>query len=195
MEIIAHRVNTLEQLSVLPITSGAEVDLRDSGSRIILQHDPFKGGEDFEAFLANYRHGTLILNVKSERIEHKALELLQHYGITRFFFLDSSIPMCVLLSGAGETRLALRFSEFEGLDTIMKMKGRAQWVWVDCFTQLPLNRESYLAIKGAGYKLCLVSPELQGRPENIENYRNLVEANNFIFDAVCSKQAYINRWI
>ena len=98
MQYIAHRVNQLEQLRELPTEYGAEIDLRDRAERLILQHDPFADGEDAEPFFANYKHGTLILNVKSERIEYRVLELLKKYSITDYFFLDSSLPMIVKLS-------------------------------------------------------------------------------------------------
>lgn len=86
MNFIAHRVNTIEELNKLPVNYGVEIDLRDSGDKLILQHDPFTDGEDFETYLQLYRHGTMIINSKSERIEHKALELLNSYQITDYFF-------------------------------------------------------------------------------------------------------------
>jgi hypothetical protein len=45
------------------------------------------------------------------------------------------------------------------------MKGMVDWVWVDCFSKVPLNREIYNILKDAGFKLCFVSPELQNQPE------------------------------
>jgi hypothetical protein len=194
MHYIAHRINTVEELRDLPREHGAEVDLRDRGERLILQHDPFKDGQDFEPWLASYRHGTLILNIKSERIEPKVQGLLRQAGITDYFFLDSSFPMIHLLSGAGERKIALRYSEYEGLDTILAMKGRVEWVWVDCFTRLPITRESYRLLKDAGFRLCLVSPELQGRDADIEAYRSALAAEQIVFDAICTKRYNIERW-
>lgn len=194
MELIAHRINTVTQLQEVPAEFGVELDLRDRGERLILQHDPFEDGEDFEDFLRHYRHGTLILNIKSERIEHRVLELLQRYRIPRYFFLDSSFPMIQLLSGAGERNVALRFSEVEGLETLLAMRGRVDWVWVDCFTRQPLTREAYRLLKEAGFKLCLVSPELQGRPAEIPAYRAELEAQEIVLDAVCTKLPYVKLW-
>ena len=71
----------------------------------------------FEEYLKHYDHGTMILNIKSERIEFRVLELLKKYKVEKYFFLDSSFPMIYLLSEQGEKNIALRFSEFEGLDT------------------------------------------------------------------------------
>jgi hypothetical protein len=194
MHYIAHRINTVEELRDLPREHGAEVDLRDRGERLILQHDPFKDGQDFEPWLASYRHGTLILNIKSERIEPKVQGLLRQAGITDYLFLDSSFPMIHLLSKAGERKMALRYSEYEGLDTILAMKGRVEWVWVDCFTRLPITRESYRLLKDAGFRLCLVSPELQGRDADIEAYRSALAAEQIVFDAICTKRYNIERW-
>ena len=147
MQYIAHRVNTVKKLLSTPIEYGVEVDLRDYGDRLILQHDPFKKGEDFEEYLKFFNHGTMILNIKSERIEHKVLELLLKYNIQNYFFLDCSFPMINLLINQGEKKIALRFSEFETLDNILKLKKKIKWVWIDCFSKLPINRDSYKLLK------------------------------------------------
>ncbi|MDG0794535.1 hypothetical protein OMP38_29615 [Cohnella ginsengisoli] len=64
MEYIAHRINTVAELKMVPHEYGVELDLRDYGDRLILQHDPFTDGEDFEEYLKHYQHGTMILNIK-----------------------------------------------------------------------------------------------------------------------------------
>lgn len=187
---IAHRINTVSALKDVPTHYGVELDLRDRNDRLILQHDPFADGEDFEDYLSHYRHGTMILNIKSERIEHRVLDLLRARGISDYFFLDSSFPMIFLLSGQGERRMAIRFSELEGLDTIIAMRGRVDWVWVDCFTRLPLDEMAYAALKDAQFKLCLVSPELQGGDPLVEipRYAQALNRSGMCLDAVCTKK-------
>ncbi len=193
MEFIAHRINKVAELQKLPNEYGVELDLRDGlDGRIYIQHEPFVPGEDFEDYLKNYHHGTMILNVKSERIELKALELLKQYGVKKYFFLDSSFPLIKLLSDQGEHNLALRFSELEGLDTIENMRGRAQWVWVDCFTQMPLTEEIANKLHEWGYKLCIVSPELEGQDEKLEEYRDYLR--DIEIEAVCTKVYNVERW-
>lgn len=195
MEYISHRVNKKEELERLSHEFGVEIDLRDDLSgRIYMEHDPFKDGEDFEEYLKNYNHGTMILNVKSERIEHKILELLKKYNIAKYFFLDSSFPMIKLLSNQEEKNIALRFSEFEGMDTLRAMAGKVEWVWVDCFTKLPIDNKVYKEIKEMGYKLCFVSPELQGQPEKIEKYAKQIKNEDIEFDAICTKEYNIEKW-
>ncbi len=195
MQYIGHRITTLAQLYELPTVYGAELDLRDDlNGRIYIQHHPFEQGEDFEAYLKEYHHGTMICNVKSERIELKVLELLDQYGIFDFFFLDSSFPMIHLLAQAREHRMALRFSEYEGMDTVQAMAGKADWVWVDCFSRLPVSKDQFDCIKKMGYHTCLVSPELQGQEEKIEVYARQMKEEGIVFDAICTKVHQIDRW-
>lgn len=195
MEFIAHRINSMQELKSIPVEYGVELDLRDDlTGRIYIQHNPFEPGEDFEEYLAQYSHGTMILNIKSERIELKILELLRKYNIEKYFFLDSSFPMIKLLSDQGENKIALRFSEFEGLDTLVAMQGKIQWVWVDCFSRLPLDRDIYKKIKELGYKICIVSPELQGQPEKLVEYKEQLRKENIQPDAICTKIYNISKW-
>src|SRR5438045_6819800 len=87
----------------------------------------------------------------------------------------------------GERRIAVRFSEFEPVESALALAGQVDWVWVDCFTQMPLTPETYRRLKGAGFKLCAVSPELHGRPvETITAYAE--ELRPYPVDAVCTKR-------
>lgn len=194
MELIVHRINTIEELNQVPAECGIEIDLRERTEGLILQHDPFRDGESFEEYLTYYNHGLLILNVKSERIEFKILDIIKKYNISNYFFLDSSFPMIYHLAKDGEKNIAVRFSEFEGLDTVLAMRGKVDWVWVDCFTRLPIDRNNYSILKDAGFKICLVSPELQGRDGDIERYKNYLKEEKILFDAICTKSYNINRW-
>ena len=183
---IAHRVNTIAQLKQVPPQYGVEIDLRDSGDRLILQHDPFKDGEDFEAWLPHYRHALVILNIKSERIEHRVLELVRQFSISNYFFLDCSFPMIRLLNQQGEHNIAVRFSELEPLAGAMSLAGKVEWAWIDCFSRMPLDGNSYRQLKSA-FKLCAVSPELQGRPvETIAEYA--AQLAPYPVDAICTKR-------
>lgn len=192
-EFIAHRVNTVNELQMLDINNGVEIDLRDSINGIHLSHDPFTNGDSFEAYLKKYNHGTMILNIKSERIEHDILCKIKDLSFN-YFFLDSSFPMIKLLSDQGEKNIAIRFSELEGMDTIIKMAGKVKWVWVDCFSSFPLSKDIYNQIKNLGYKICIVSPELQQQPKKIEEYANYMKINNITPDAICSKIENRERW-
>jgi hypothetical protein len=189
MEIIAHRRNTAAQLRETPVEFGVEIDLRSRGDRLILHHDPFAQGEDFETWLADYRHGTLILNVKEEGLEDRLLAMMAAAGIERFFFLDQSFPFLVRTARRGEPRCAVRVSEFESVETALTLGGLVRWVWVDCFTRFPLSRADADRLAAAGLQLCLVSPELQGRPAELEvpAMRALLAELGVTPAAVCTK--------
>ena len=195
MEYIAHRINTIKELDALPQSYGVELDLRDDyEGKIYISHNPYERGDFFEDYLRRYHHGTMILNIKSERIELQILDLLQKYGIKKYFFLDSSFPMIYLLSKQGEKNVALRISEFEGMDTARNMAGLIDWIWVDCFTKIPITKAEYNELKELGYQLCFVSPELQGRNEDIETYAKFLREQEMKMDAVCTKAYNVERW-
>ena len=195
MIYISHRINTINELLTIPTEYGIEIDLRDYNNDIILSHDPFSIGDIFEDFLKYYKHKFIILNIKSERIEYKILDLLKKYYIKDYFFLDSSFPMIYNLSKNGEKNIALRFSEYESVESVLLMKDKIKWVWVDCFDSFPLTTEIYKIFKNNGLNICIVSPELQNQDDKIELYRDyMYNNNNIIPDMICTKNYNIDRW-
>lgn len=195
MIYMAHRINTLEELRILPKEYGVELDLRDNiDGSIYIQHNPFEPGEDFEEYLKEYHHGMMIVNIKSERIEEPVMDLLRKYEVKDYFFLDSSFPMVKLLTDKGINDIALRYSELEGIDTIENMAGKVKWIWVDTFTKIPIDKKTEQYMHEMGYKLCFVSPELESQPEKINLYIDEIKITGLHFDAVCSKTAYLGRW-
>jgi hypothetical protein len=186
MLYISHRINTTAQLRDVPTQYGVELDLRDHGDRLVLQHDPFKEGEDFADYLKGYQHGLMILNIKSEAIESRVLELVRQSSVPDYFFLDSSFPMMRKLISWGERKIAVRFSEFESVEMALSLAGQIDWVWVDCFTKMPLTAATYAQLK-RHFKLCAVSPELQGRGvDSIASYS--AQLAQYPMDAVCTKR-------
>jgi hypothetical protein len=197
-EFICHRVNSVNELKNIDTQFGVEIDLRDDhkSSKIILVHDPFSHGEYFEDYLKIYNHNTLILNIKSERIEIECLKLIEKYNIKNYFFLDSSFPMIYLLNkDYKNNNIACRFSEYEPIDNFINCKDMFSTIWIDCFTKFPLNKGNYELIKNENKKICIVSPELQKQPEKIEIYRNYMIENNIIPDMICCKVYNIIHWI
>lgn len=190
MKLISHRRNTLAELAATPQRYGVEVDIRSEGQQLIIHHDPFTTGESFDAWIDAYRHGTLILNVKEEGLEARLITLMQSKGISDYFFLDQSFPFLVKWSKLGERRCAVRVSEFESVETALTLAGKVDWVWVDCFTRFPLKQADALRLQAAGFKLCLVSPELQGRDAatEISALKRHLAAQNISADAVCTKR-------
>ena len=191
MIIISHRRNTISELLSTPVKYGIEVDIRSSLNKLTIHHDPFSEGECFNSWIELYKHETLILNVKEEGLEQRLISCMEENNITNFFFLDQSFPFLIKWANYGEKRCAVRISEFESIDTALSLSGKVDWIWVDCFSRFPLNKSDYIRLKNAEFKLCLVSPELQGRTDesDILDLKLLLKSNGFKMDAVCTKRA------
>lgn len=184
MLIVDHRVNTLEGLREVPSHRGVEIDVRDYDGDLVLAHDPLEGGVRLDDFLRACDHALVIFNVKCAGLEDPVLELARRRGVERFFFLDVSGPALVALSQGGERRVAVRYSEHEPIEFALAFAGRVDWVWVDCFTRLPLDPASHRRL-AEHFRLCLVSPELQGHPRaTVQDYRR--QLDGLPVDAVCT---------
>jgi hypothetical protein len=163
----------------VPRTQGIEFDIREGSSGIVVTHDPWTPSVPFEKFLKHVNHALCIVNVKCEGIEFEAIRLLENAGIRSFFLLDCSFPMIMKLTRLGERRIAIRVSEYESISMAAAFHDKVDWVWLDSFITLPTSQVCD-DLRMIGYKVCLVSPELQGRTEDATYLRPYV-------DAVCTK--------
>jgi len=200
MRFINHRINTVTDLDSVPFENGIELDVRYHNDELILHHDPFQhhknNPEKLDYFLEKWKHnGPLIINIKTEGIEEECISMMNSYEIKNWFFLDMSMPFLVKYSLLTQSanpilspeNLAVRFSEFEPLEYALSFTGKAGWVWIDCFNELPLTNEIYKQLKQSGFKICLVSPELQGHSlEQIRVFKDLIQ--DMEIDAICTKR-------
>jgi hypothetical protein len=189
MKIILHRINKREVLRSTPQEFGVEVDIRSYGDDLVIHHEPFLKGELFNEWIEDFNHGTLILNVKEEGLEERLLKIMDDHDIEDFFFLDQSFPFLRKSAMMGESRCAVRISEYESIETALSLSGMVEWVWVDCFSHFPLMGDEVKKLQEIGFKLCFVSPELQGRTNksHIVEFRKEIELQNIYGDAVCTK--------
>ena len=206
MLIIHHRINRVKDLYPLPKRHGIEIDVRYHDNELILHHDPFNHrigtNTKLKDLLSEWKNtGPIIVNLKSEGIEKACIEMMFNYKIENWFFLDMSMPFFVKYSdkafksqivGFSKENLAVRFSDREPLEYALSFKGKVSWVWIDYFDEFPLNKKTFLLLKDANFKICLVSPELQ--PDPIFKTAQLVEmCSGFDIEAVCTKNP--NFWI
>lgn len=190
MHIVAHRRNTIPDLDATPRRYGVEVDIRSRGRDLIVHHDPFTDGVLFDDWIAAFNHGLLILNTKEEGLEGRLLAAMAAHGIADFFFLDQSFPFLIRTARAGERRCAVRVSEYESIETVLALEGLVEWVWVDCFSRFPLVNADAVRLRRADFRLCAVSPELQGRTgiDDIAGLQALLTHENIKLDAICTKR-------
>ena len=192
MEIITHRINSIKLLRKIPEKYGVEIDLRTNGSKIILNHESSSRGDTFKNYLENYRHGTLILNIKEAGIEEEVEKMLAKNKIKSYFLLDVEMPFLFSATKKKKRKLAVRFSEYESIETVKNFINRTEWIWVDTVTKLPINKKNINIIKK--FKSCIVCPERWLRKKDIKNYKKRFIQLNFIPDAVMTSFSCIKLW-
>jgi hypothetical protein len=188
--VCAHRVNEPEALRNTPPELGVEIDLHADGDRLVLVHDAFASGPDFREWLTGYRHRFLVLNTKEEGLEQRIAALLDEHGITDWAFLDQSFPFLVRTLRAGETRTMVRISEYESVATALALTPRPDWVWVDSFTGRWPSADDLARLAGHGFRLMVVSPELQGRSldDEMDRITSVFVAAGVPLHGVCTKR-------
>ena len=189
---IIHRINTKNLLKNISKNYGVEIDIRSNNGRLILNHDPYKDGEELSEWISFYNHKFLILNIKEEGIEENVIQLMKENSISNYFLLDLSFPSIIRLK-AQEKNIAVRLSHFESFETVEKLKNEVNWIWIDMVNDaIPFSKSNYNIIKECGFKTCIVSPELWGRPiSSIELIKTQLIDNNYKIDAVCTKEPAI----
>jgi len=190
MEIIIHRVNSVNLLKSIPKKYGVEIDIRLFRSNLILNHDPKNNGDKLIDYLSIYKNGTIIFNIKEAGIEYEVINLAKKFKIKSYFLLDVEHPFIIKSKKSIRKNLAVRFSEFEPIELSDKFKKFTGWMWIDTINKLPINKSNLNMIKS--FKTCLVSPERWRRKKDIKKYLSFFKKNNYTPDAVmtdmdCSK--------
>ncbi len=191
---ISHRVNTTISLKNQQDFYGVEVDLRQWGDHIVVQHDAFVVGERFSDWVKHLKNQFVILNIKSEGIEAEAVRiLLAEKPNIDYFLLDQSFPFMVKSLVKNEFISAVRVSDLEGLQLTLSLN--PPWIWVDCH----LGDWSFLLelvpiLRARQIRSCLASPDLHNRKvdEEYAQINQIMQKLDFQFSAVCTKE--INLW-
>ena len=192
MEIIVHRLNGLKDLIKLPSVYGAEIDIRSQNSKLILNHEPSQNGCNFIDYIENYKHGTLVLNIKESGIEDEVLKIVKSKSIKSYFLLDVEMPYLYSSSKKGNRAIAVRYSEYENIKTIEYFNKLVDWVWIDTVTTLPIISEVLPIL--SNFKSCIVCPERWGRKNDIQLYRKKLNKLNYEPNAVMTSYDCIRHW-
>lgn len=172
MRLVAHRglwsasvpKNSVQALELAFAAGfGVETDLRDDDGCVVISHDPPRGDampmSDLLDLHDSYgRHLPLALNIKADGLvpllDRSALAGRDHY------FFDMSIPD-MLTYLVADLPVFTRKSEVECQPILQE---RAQGVWLDAFYSNWPTVEDIAGLLATGTSVCLVSPELHGRP-------------------------------
>jgi len=186
---IQHRINSVKQLMETPKEYGVEMDIHGFGNRLIVHHNALTDGVDLEHWLEAYQQRFVIFNIKEEGIEQRVCELAEKYAINDYMLLDLSFPALIKMVHRGERRIALRVSEYEHVSSALTLKGQVSWIWLDCFKGFPILVSEYKLLQDAGFKICLVSPELHhpSREGEITKMQQVINNYSLKIDAVCTK--------
>ena len=192
MDIVAHRINLINELSKVPMKYGCEIDIRSQDSKLILNHEPYLSGDSLVDYLDNYKHGLLVLNIKEAGIEDDVLQLVRERKIPSFFLLDVEFPYLYKASRLGERAIAVRFSEDEPIELVYNYNKLVDWVWLDTNTKLPIDSNNTTIL--SSMQTCLVCPERWGRANDIIPYRQSMKSLGFNPNAVMTNLNYIHLW-
>lgn len=200
MQIIIHRVNTIEKLKTIPKEYGVEIDIRGYGSKMLLNHDPIDDPskyDELEEYLKNYHHSFIIFNTKEAGYEQRIIDMAKKYKIENYFLLDVEFPYLYRATRKeGIRKIAVRYSEAEPIEAVLAQvindKHLLDWIWIDTNTTLPLTQEIIKKMKG--FKTALVCPERWGRPEDISSYIEKMKNFGFKPDAVMTAFKYAKEW-
>ena len=198
---VAHRINNLKSLSIIENNVGIEIDIREDNQDIVLAHDPFMKNKQDKVRLIDilpfFETRFLIINVKSERIEERFLQISKNYlKRNNYFFLDSSLSVINQYRNNKDFIFCSRYSEYESLLTTKKLvqKKLTNWIWIDVFNKLPINKEISIQLNNIKAKKCLTSPCLLGRESDIKEYAKVIKKFDLQIDAICCKHKNINLW-
>lgn len=192
MIFIEHRKNSIADLKSSNSSNGVEMDLRsriDRKGELVVTHDAFSQGDTFdewfEVFINLKMQGPLVLNVKEDQLEELLIDKMKSKNIENYLFLDSTFPSFMKLRKMKMAhKCMLRISKFESIETVLPFVGEVEWLWVDCFDGMPTDIQLLQRVAST-FKLCMVSPELQGHSLETNIDRFLPQA--FLFSAICTK--------
>lgn len=144
---------------------GTETDLRDLDGRLVIAHDPARAGAPpagvlFEAHAAADATLPLALNVKADGLHKWVREAFDRYGLANAFVFDVAVPDARGYLAAG-VPVFTRHSELEPEPAFY---AAAAGVWVDGFESDWATEADLARHLAAGKRVCVVSPELHGRP-------------------------------
>lgn len=185
--IIEHRRNSLDDIGSVPKNNGVEIDLRGFNGEIVVSHDYGVTGILFDEWLHKFSARFFVANIKEMGIEDQVYEILSARNmLDSYFLLDLVTPSLVRAIEKGYV-CAARVSEFECLTDAVSLG--SEWLWVDSFSGDWVHLEQIVK-SGIARKICIVSPELQGRriEENFYEFEKLAELVQIgKIAAICTK--------
>jgi hypothetical protein len=145
---------------------GIETDFRDCDGDLVISHDPplkssLSANKLFSLLAKTNKDLPVAINIKADGIQNLVKSVLDEYNIHNYFLFDMSVPDAMASIKAG-LKIFTRQSDME---TKPNLYDEALGVWIDAFyDDLWVTARLIEQHLDAGKQVCLVSPELHGRP-------------------------------
>lgn len=164
---------------------GIETDVRDYKGELVIAHDlPDEKSPKLSDFFKLYKEFDdnliLALNIKSDGLQKKLLELLKKYKISSYYVFDMSIPDSIAYKNFGFKFLSRRSEHEPDPSFYIDCDG----IWLDCFNDIWYSESVLMEYLADNKKVFVVSPELHKRDKmslwkNLKNW-NVVNNDNLI---------------
>ena len=145
---------------------GTETDFRDFDRSLVISHDPpdssaLSADAMFRALAERDASLPLAVNIKADGLQTLLKKAITEHGIGNYFLFDMSIPDAIV-----SIRTGLRiFTRQSDVETEPNLYREAAGVWMDSFFDDSwLTPDAISRHLDAGKQVCLVSPELHGKP-------------------------------
>ncbi|HBO6962624.1 TPA: phosphodiesterase [Pseudomonas aeruginosa] len=142
---------------------GTETDVRDLGGQLVISHDMPTGTEmslDALLMIMGGRNLPLAINIKADGLAAAVKEKFERAGHTNWFVFDMAVPDMRSYLQQGVATYT-RLSEVEPSPAWIN---QAAGIWLDGFEGEWYSNAEIEALLAQGLKVCVVSPELHGRP-------------------------------
>ena len=144
---------------------GIETDIRDSAGQLVISHDiPSPGclaiSDVLEAASASGGRQTLALNIKADGLCEVLRPSLRRYPQLDCFVFDMSVPDMRAYLAAGIST----FTRLSDVEPTPAWLDHCNGVWLDAFASEWYGTQEVRELLGTGKRVCVVSPELHGRP-------------------------------
>ena len=115
---------------------------------------------------------------------------LKSKSIKSYFLLDVEMPYVFSSLKTRNKNIAIRFSEYESIETVKFFMKKFKWIFIDTVTRLPINKKNLSTI--SKFKSCLVCPERWGQKNKISQYLQKLKKTGVELDAVMTSMATVN---
>jgi hypothetical protein len=157
---------------------GTETDIRDFNGELVISHDPPENkfqhmtvSDFFKLYKSTGDGLQLALNIKSDGLQKKLMQLIYDFNIINYFVFDMSIPDSLGYVN-NNSKIFTRQSEFE---KDLAFYSQVHGIWMDEFNGNWIKEKDIQSHISNGKKVCIVSPELHKRDFKVEwnIYKNI----------------------